>query len=114
MTAGLEINEQTIYESTSSKEVTCSDIISDIENVIGFEVQWYNITVKYNYMLSSDTDILLNCLASPLIVSSHVGFTQDITLKFSHWALLGSTESNCEPLSDDALTNLFNKFQPSI
>ena len=114
MTAGLEINEQTIYESTSSKEVTCSDIISDIENVIGFEVQWYNITVKYNYMLSSDTDILLNCLASPLIVSSHVGFTQDISLKFSHWDLIGPSESDVERLSDDALTNLFYKFEPAI
>ena len=114
MTAGLEINEQTIYESTSSKEVTCSDIISDIENVIGFEVQWYNITVKYNYMLSSDTDILLNCLASPLIVSSHVGFTQDINLKFSHWDLIGPSESDAERLSDDALTNLFYKFESVI
>ena len=114
MTAGLEINEQTIYESTSSNNVTCSDIISDIQDVIGFEVQWYNVTVRYNYMLVSYTDILLNCLASPLIVSSHAGFSQDISLKFSHWDLLGSSTSSVELLNDDALTNLFWKFQPAI
>ena len=67
MTAGLEINEQTIFESASADTLSCSDIISEIQDIIGMDQQWYSLTIRDNLMLSSDTDILLNCLASPLI-----------------------------------------------
>ena len=61
-------------------------------------------------MLSSDTDILLNCLTSPYIALNHVGVPHNIDIKFTNWALLGTTESNCEPLNDVVLTNFYNKF----
>ena len=65
-------------------------------------------------MLISDTDILLNCLASPNIAQNHVGISEYIKLELTNWALLESTENDSETLNDVVLLNFYDKWLPAI
>ena len=65
-------------------------------------------------MLSSDTDILLNCLASPYIAQNDVSTSEYIKLKLTNWALLESVENDSEPLNDEVLLNFYDKWLPAI
>ena len=64
-------------------------------------------------MLSSDTDILLNCLASPYIAQNDVSTSEYIKLKLTNWAL-ETAENDSQLLNDVVLLNFYDKWLPAI
>ena len=63
-----------------------------------------------NYMANDDTDVFLNCLASPSIISSNSN-DERVSLVIEDWSL---DALDSESLDEDVLARFYNRFLPTI
>ena len=63
-----------------------------------------------NYMANDETDVFLNCLASPSILSSNLN-DERVSLVIKDWSLDAFIS---EALDEDVLARFYNRFLPTI
>lgn len=63
-----------------------------------------------NYMANDETDVFLNCLASPSIASSNSD-DERVSLDIKDWSI---DALDSESLDKDVLARFYNRFLPTI
>ena len=66
LTATISINSDQIVAATEPSTLNCNDLVNGImsDDKLG-DAAWTTLSITENQMTSADTNVLVNCLASP-------------------------------------------------